>query len=216
MHARAAQAAQVPYLGKMAGAVGNYNAHLSAYPDVDWQAVAKSFVESLGLTFNPYVTQIEPHDYIAELYHAVMRCAAHNATQQQQQQHGNWHARAVQRSLVCALLPGPDLQPPNAGAASACRFNTILIDFDRDLWGYISLGYFKQKTIAGEVRGAAGAHQPARRAGLCARGWRAHTQSPARRWGPRPCPTRSTPLTLRTVKATWAWPTPPWTTCAPR
>jgi adenylosuccinate lyase len=99
-----AQAAAVPYFGKMAGAVGNYNAHLSAYPDVDWQAVAQRFVTSLGLDWNPYVTQIEPHDYIAELYHAVM------------------------------------------------RFNNVLIDFDRDVWGYISLGYFKQKTIAGEVR----------------------------------------------------------------
>jgi adenylosuccinate lyase len=93
----------VELLGKINGAVGNYNAHLSAYPDVDWQANAEAFVTSLGLTFNPYTTQIEPHDYIAELFDAV------------------------------------------------CRFNTILIDFDRDVWGYISLGYFKQKTIAGEV-----------------------------------------------------------------
>jgi adenylosuccinate lyase len=85
------------------GAVGNYNAHLSAYPDVDWQAYAESFVTSLGLDWNPYTTQIEPHDYIAELFDAI------------------------------------------------CRFNTILIDFDRDLWGYISLGYFKQRTIAGEI-----------------------------------------------------------------
>lgn len=92
------QAAAVRPLGKMAGAVGNYNAHLSAYPEVNWQAVAEEFVESLGLEFNPYVTQIEPHDYIAELFAAVE------------------------------------------------RFNTILIDFDRDVWGYISLGYFKQKT----------------------------------------------------------------------
>lgn len=90
-------------LGKINGAVGNYNAHLSAYADVDWAANAKEFVESLGLTFNPYTTQIEPHDYIAELFDAV------------------------------------------------CRFNTILIDFDRDIWGYISQAYFKQKTIAGEV-----------------------------------------------------------------
>jgi len=90
-------------LGKINGAVGNYNAHLSAYADVDWAANAKEFVESLGLSFNPYTTQIEPHDYIAELFDAV------------------------------------------------CRFNTIVIDFDRDVWGYISLGYFKQKTIAGEV-----------------------------------------------------------------
>lgn len=90
-------------LGKINGAVGNYNAHLSAYPDIDWQANARSFVESLELQWNPYTTQIEPHDYIAELFSAL------------------------------------------------CRFNTILIDFDRDVWGYISLGYFKQRTIAGEV-----------------------------------------------------------------
>ncbi len=90
-------------LGKINGAVGNYNAHLCAYPDIDWQANAKEFVESLGLSWNPYTTQIEPHDYIAEVFAAV------------------------------------------------CRFNTILIDFDRDIWAYISLGYFKQKTVAGEV-----------------------------------------------------------------
>lgn len=93
----------VELLGKINGAVGNYNAHLSAYPDIDWQANAKEFVESLGLSWNPYTTQIEPHDYIAELFDAI------------------------------------------------ARFNTIVIDFDRDIWGYISLGYFKQKTIAGEV-----------------------------------------------------------------
>jgi adenylosuccinate lyase len=97
------QAEQVELLGKINGAVGNYNAHLSAYPQVDWQENAQVFVESLGLTWNPYTTQIEPHDYIAELFDAI------------------------------------------------ARFNTILIDFDRDIWGYISLGYFKQKTIAGEV-----------------------------------------------------------------
>lgn len=97
------QVAAVPYLGKIAGAVGNYNAHISAYPDVDWQTVAQEFVTSLGLEFNPYVTQIEPHDYIAELYSAII------------------------------------------------RFNNVLTDFDRDVWGYISLGYFKQRTIAGEV-----------------------------------------------------------------
>ncbi|BFM16223.1 adenylosuccinate lyase [Maricurvus nonylphenolicus] len=97
------QAKQVELLGKINGAVGNYNAHLSAYPQVDWQENAQVFVESLGLTWNPYTTQIEPHDYIAELFDAI------------------------------------------------ARFNTILIDFDRDIWGYISLGYFKQKTIAGEV-----------------------------------------------------------------
>lgn len=95
--------AAVPLYGKMAGAVGNYNAHMAAYPEVDWQSVAEEFVTSLGIQWNPYVTQIEPHDYIAELFDAV------------------------------------------------ARFNTILIDFDRDLWSYISLGYFKQKTIAGEV-----------------------------------------------------------------
>ncbi|MEH6823406.1 MAG: adenylosuccinate lyase [Motiliproteus sp.] len=97
------QVQAVELLGKVNGAVGNYNAHLSAYPDVDWQASAERFVTSLGLTWNPYTTQIEPHDYIAELFDAV------------------------------------------------ARFNTILIDFDRDIWGYVSLGYFKQRTIAGEV-----------------------------------------------------------------
>ena len=97
------QIASVPLLGKINGAVGNYNAHLSAYPDIDWGAHAKQFIVSLGLTFNPYTTQIEPHDYIAELFDAMARC------------------------------------------------NTILIDFARDIWGYISLGYFKQKTIAGEI-----------------------------------------------------------------
>jgi adenylosuccinate lyase len=99
-----AQIAAVPLLGKINGAVGNYNAHLSAYPDIDWEANARDFIEGdLGLTFNPYTTQIEPHDYIAELFDAV------------------------------------------------ARFNTILIDFDRDIWGYISLGYFKQRTVAGEI-----------------------------------------------------------------
>ena len=93
----------VELLGKINGAVGNYNAHMSAYPAVDWQANAEVFVTSLGLTWNPYTTQIEPHDYIAELFDSV------------------------------------------------ARFNTILIDFDRDVWGYISLGYFKQRTIEGEV-----------------------------------------------------------------
>ena len=93
----------VELLGKINGAVGNYNAHLSAYPDVDWAAHAQAFVESLGLTFNPYTTQIEPHDYMAELFDALR------------------------------------------------RFNTILIDFNRDVWGYISLGYFKQRLKDGEV-----------------------------------------------------------------
>lgn len=99
-----AQIAAVPLLGKINGAVGNYNAHLSAYPDIDWEANAREFIEGdLGLNWNPYTTQIEPHDYIAELYDAI------------------------------------------------ARFNTILIDFDRDVWAYISLGYFKQKTVAGEI-----------------------------------------------------------------
>jgi len=98
-----AQLAKVELLGKINGAVGNYNAHSVAYPEVDWEAFAQNFVESLGLTFNPYTIQIEPHDYIAEFFHALS------------------------------------------------RFNTILLDFDRDVWGYISLGYFKQKTVAGEV-----------------------------------------------------------------
>ncbi len=99
-----AQVAAVPLLGKINGAVGNYNAHLSAYPNVDWEANAREFIEEdLGLSWNPYTTQIEPHDYIAELFDAV------------------------------------------------ARFNTILIDFDRDIWGYISLGYFKQRTVAGEI-----------------------------------------------------------------
>ncbi|MBY6210650.1 adenylosuccinate lyase [Microbulbifer agarilyticus] len=97
------QIQKVELLGKINGAVGNYNAHLSAYPSVDWQKNAEVFVTSLGLTWNPYTTQIEPHDYIAELFDAI------------------------------------------------ARFNTILIDFDRDVWGYISLGYFKQKVVAGEV-----------------------------------------------------------------
>jgi adenylosuccinate lyase len=97
------QIAAVPLLGKINGAVGNYNAHLSAYPEIDWQAVAQNFIEQLGLDYNPYTTQIEPHDYMAELFDGL------------------------------------------------ARSNTILIDFARDIWGYISLGYFKQKTIAGEV-----------------------------------------------------------------
>ncbi len=93
----------VPFLGKINGAVGNYNAHLVAYPEVDWQANAERFVTSLGLAWNPYTTQIEPHDYMAELFDAL------------------------------------------------ARFNTVLVDFNRDTWGYISLGYFRQKTVAGEV-----------------------------------------------------------------
>ena len=93
----------VELLGKINGAVGNYNAHLAAYPEIDWEANAAEFVESLGLSLNPYTTQIEPHDYIAELFDAIS------------------------------------------------RFNTILIDLDRDIWGYISLGYFKQRAVDGEV-----------------------------------------------------------------
>jgi adenylosuccinate lyase len=97
------QIASVPLMGKINGAVGNYNAHLSAYPNIDWQANAEEFVTGLGLVWNPYTTQIEPHDYIAELFDAI------------------------------------------------ARFNTILIDLDRDIWGYISLGYFKQSLVAGEI-----------------------------------------------------------------
>ncbi len=101
---RAAQRiARVEVLGKINGAVGNYNAHLSAYPDFDWAAFAEKFVIGLGIGFNPYTIQIEPHDYMAELYDAY------------------------------------------------ARLNTILIDLDRDVWGYISLGYFKQKVKEGEV-----------------------------------------------------------------
>jgi adenylosuccinate lyase len=97
------QIANVELLGKINGAVGNYNAHLSAYPDTDWHKFAGEFVNDLGITWNPFTTQIEPHDYIAELYDAI------------------------------------------------ARFNTILIDFDRDAWGYIALGHFKQRTIPGEI-----------------------------------------------------------------
>ncbi|MEE9345488.1 MAG: adenylosuccinate lyase [Methylococcales bacterium] len=98
-----AQIKQVELTGKINGAVGNYNAHHSAYPEIDWLAFSKRFVESLDLVWNPYTTQIEPHDCIAELFHAVI------------------------------------------------RWNTILLDFNRDIWGYISLGYFKQKTVSGEI-----------------------------------------------------------------
>jgi len=96
-------AAEVELLGKANGAVGNYNAHLSAYPDLDWVRFSQNFIESLGIDFNPYTIQIEPHDYMAELFDAIS------------------------------------------------RFNTILIDISRDIWGYISVGYFKQKTVAGEI-----------------------------------------------------------------
>lgn len=97
------QVKAVPLLGKINGAVGNYNAHLAAYPAVDWHQLASDFVESLGLTWNAYTTQIEPHDYIAEWFDAL------------------------------------------------ARFNTIVIDLDRDLWSYIALNHFKQKTVAGEI-----------------------------------------------------------------
>ncbi len=97
------QIAKTPLLGKINGAVGNYNAHLATYPEIDWPAFARDFVESLGLEWNPYTIQIEPHDYMAELFDAIARA------------------------------------------------NTILIDFARDVWGYISLGYFKQKAVAGEI-----------------------------------------------------------------
>jgi adenylosuccinate lyase len=98
-----AQIAAVELSGKINGAVGNYNAHVVAYPEVDWPALAQRFVESLGLDFNPYTTQIEPHDGIAEISDAIRRA------------------------------------------------NTILIDFCRDIWGYISLGYFRQELRHGEV-----------------------------------------------------------------
>jgi adenylosuccinate lyase len=103
LHRQLKQFKNVELLGKINGAVGNYNAHLSAYPNIDWAKHSQGFVESLDLTFNPYTTQIEPHDYMAELFDALR------------------------------------------------RFNTILIDFNRDVWGYISLGYFKQKLKDGEV-----------------------------------------------------------------
>ena len=90
-------------LGKINGAVGNYNAHILAYPNINWESHSKEFVESLGISWNPYTTQIEPHDYIAELMHAFS------------------------------------------------RFNTVLLDFNRDIWGYISLNYFKQASVDGEI-----------------------------------------------------------------
>jgi len=94
---------RVPVKGKANGAVGNYNAHLAAYPEVDWERLSARFVAGLGVEFNPYTTQIEPHDYMAELFDAIARA------------------------------------------------NTILIDFDRDIWGYVSLGYFRQRVVEGEV-----------------------------------------------------------------
>ena len=97
------QLENVQIMGKFNGAVGNFNAHLSAYPEIEWPQVSKNFIESLGINYAPYSSQIEPHDYIAEYFHALN------------------------------------------------RFNTIMIDFCRDIWGYISLGYFTQKTIKGEI-----------------------------------------------------------------
>ena len=100
---QAKQLRDVQIMGKINGATGNYNAHLSAYPDINWYELSEQFVRSLGLAWNPYTIQIEPHDWIAEFFHTLI------------------------------------------------RYNTILIDFDRDVWGYISLGFFKQKTVAGEI-----------------------------------------------------------------
>jgi adenylosuccinate lyase len=95
--------AAVPIRGKLNGAVGNYNAHVAAYPDVEWPRIAQRLVESLGLEWNPYTTQIEPHDWMAEYFDALARC------------------------------------------------NTVLLDLCRDFWSYISIGYFRQKIVAGEV-----------------------------------------------------------------
>ena len=103
LHRQRKQLVEGEILGKINGAVGNFNAHLSAYPDFDWEAFAQKFVTNLGLTYNPYTIQIEPHDYMAELYDTL------------------------------------------------ARINTILIDMNRDIWGYISMGYFKQKVMEGEV-----------------------------------------------------------------
>ncbi len=103
MNRQCEQIESVKLMGKANGASGNFNAHIAAYPDIDWMDFSRQFVTALGLEWNPYTTQIEPHDYIAELFHAIM------------------------------------------------RFNTILIDFNRDIWGYISLGYFNQKPVHGEV-----------------------------------------------------------------
>lgn len=97
------QLIDIPIMGKLNGSVGNYNAFMTTYPDINWQTISKKFVESFGLTRNPYTTQIEPHDAIAELFDTIF------------------------------------------------RFNTILIDFNRDIWGYIALGYFKQKLKTSEI-----------------------------------------------------------------
>jgi adenylosuccinate lyase len=103
MRRQTGQFADQEILGKINGATGNFNAHIAAYPEVDWPALSRRFVESLGLHWNPYTTQIEPHDYMAEIFHVLL------------------------------------------------RFNTILMDFNRDVWGYISLGYFRQRTVEKEV-----------------------------------------------------------------
>jgi adenylosuccinate lyase len=103
MQRQSQQLEEVPILGKINGAVGNYNAHIAAYPEIDWPSLACEFVTDLGLVWNPYTIQIEPHDYIAEMFDTI------------------------------------------------ARFNSILTDFCRDVWSYISIGYFKQKTVAGEV-----------------------------------------------------------------
>ena len=103
LHRQREQYAAIPMLGKINGAVGNFNAHQVAYPDIDWPAFSRQFISDLGLDYNPYTTQIEPHDYMAEQFDTL------------------------------------------------ARFNTVLIDFCRDIWAYISLGYFKQKTVAGEI-----------------------------------------------------------------
>jgi adenylosuccinate lyase len=108
---QAKQLMNVQIMGKINGATGNYNAHLASYPDVNWYELSETFVQSLGLLWNPYTTQIEPHDYIAEYFHAMS------------------------------------------------RFNTIVIDFDRDVWSYVSVGFFKQKTIAGEIGSSAMPHK---------------------------------------------------------
>jgi adenylosuccinate lyase len=103
LHRQCKQLAAVEILAKFNGAVGNFNAHLSAYPNVDWPNVSAAFIDSIGLTNNPWTTQIEPHDYIAELFHCLM------------------------------------------------RFNQVLLDFDRDIWAYISNDYFKQRKVRGET-----------------------------------------------------------------
>ncbi len=108
---QAKQLMNVQIMGKINGATGNYNAHLAAYPEINWYELSEQFVLNLGLAWNPYTTQIEPHDYIAEYFHAMS------------------------------------------------RFNTILIDFNRDVWSYISIGFFKQKTVKGEIGSSAMPHK---------------------------------------------------------